>query len=175
MLVKVSVLTFARLVDVGGQRSERKKWMYCFEDLTAVLFVVSLAGIDLTLYEDRKTNRMQEALKLFHEICISKWFTNCCVILFLNKTDLFKAKLESGATIKNVFPDYPGDSNFKTSCEYVRTKFVDVCDPLTNKPKDIFVHFTCATDTDNVRHVFNSIKEFLFNQILKNSAIGFGM
>lgn len=32
------------LVDVGGQRSERRKWMHCFQDVTAVLFLVGLSG-----------------------------------------------------------------------------------------------------------------------------------
>jgi len=160
------------LVDVGGQRSERKKWMYCFEDVTAVLFVVALSGFDLTLYEDRKTNRMHESLKLFHEICISKWFTKAAMILFLNKSDLFKTKLENGASLKTAFPDYKGDNSFKDASEFIREKFVDVCDPLTNKPKDIYPHFTCATDTDNVKHVFEAVKDFLLHQALNTSGIG---
>jgi len=84
------------LVDVGGQRSERKKWMHCFEGITACLFCVALSGFDQTLFEDRKTNRMLEALKLFHEVCTSKWFTSTAIMLFLNKSDLFREKIESG-------------------------------------------------------------------------------
>ena len=41
-----------RLVDVGGQRSERKKWIHCFEDVTAILFFVALSAYDLGLRED---------------------------------------------------------------------------------------------------------------------------
>lgn len=32
------------LVDVGGQRSERRKWMHCFDDVKAVIFLVGLSG-----------------------------------------------------------------------------------------------------------------------------------
>ena len=32
------------VVDVGGQRNERKKWLHCFDDVKAVVFLVSLAG-----------------------------------------------------------------------------------------------------------------------------------
>eukprot|EP00026_Physarum_polycephalum_P008188 Phypoly_transcript_08267.p1 GENE.Phypoly_transcript_08267~~Phypoly_transcript_08267.p1 ORF type:complete len:388 (+),score=56.20 Phypoly_transcript_08267:98-1165(+) len=81
--------THFRMVDVGGQRSERKKWMYCFQDVTAVLFCVALSEYDLKLYEDDTTNRMHESIKLFKEICNTKWFVNTSMILFLNKKDLF--------------------------------------------------------------------------------------
>ena len=49
-----SLCTF-RVVDVGGQRSERRKWIQCFDDVRAVLFVCALSGYDMTLYEDGKT------------------------------------------------------------------------------------------------------------------------
>jgi len=44
-----------RLVDVGGQRSERRKWIQCFDDVRAVLFVAALSGYDMTLFEDGTT------------------------------------------------------------------------------------------------------------------------
>lgn len=43
-----------KMVDVGGQRSERKKWIHCFEGVTAIIFCVSLAGYDLVLAEDEE-------------------------------------------------------------------------------------------------------------------------
>ena len=47
-----------RMVDVGGQRSERKKWIHCFEGVTAIVFCVALSGYDLTLEEDGKIVRV---------------------------------------------------------------------------------------------------------------------
>jgi len=82
------------MFDVGGQRNERKKWIHCFENVTAVLFVASISDYNQTLYEDEKTNRMMEALSLFEEICNSRWFKNTAMILFLNKRDIFAEKIK---------------------------------------------------------------------------------
>ncbi|MEQ2260318.1 Guanine nucleotide-binding protein G(o) subunit alpha, partial [Xenotaenia resolanae] len=53
-----------RLFDVGGQRSERKKWIHCFEDVTAIIFCVALSGYDQVLHEDETTVRTQPACVL---------------------------------------------------------------------------------------------------------------
>ena len=43
------------MFDVGGQRSERKKWIHCFEGVTAIIFIVGLSEYDLVLAEDQET------------------------------------------------------------------------------------------------------------------------
>ena len=40
------------MFDVGGQRSERRKWIQCFDDVRALLFVAALSAYDMTLIED---------------------------------------------------------------------------------------------------------------------------
>jgi guanine nucleotide-binding protein subunit alpha len=50
-MFRVGELTY-KLFDVGGQRSERKKWIHCFENVTALVFLVSLSEYDQMLYED---------------------------------------------------------------------------------------------------------------------------
>ena len=57
-----------KMYDVGGQRNERKKWIHCFENVTAVLFVAAISEYDQKLFEDESQNRMSEALSLFEEI-----------------------------------------------------------------------------------------------------------
>lgn len=42
---------FVRMVDVGGQRSERRKWIHCFENVTSVMFLVALSEYDQYLHE----------------------------------------------------------------------------------------------------------------------------
>lgn len=40
------------MFDVGGQRSERKKWIHCFEGVTLIIFCVALSEYDQVLLED---------------------------------------------------------------------------------------------------------------------------
>jgi len=100
-----------RLLDVGGQRSERKKWMHCFQDVTAILFCVAMSEYDLKLYEDDTTNRMQESLKLFRDICTNRWFTDTAVVLFLNKKDIFAEKINK-VDLTVCFPKYTGGRDY---------------------------------------------------------------
>ena len=102
----IGELTY-KMFDVGGQRSERKKWIHCFENVTTILFLVAISEYDQLLFEDETVNRMQEALTLFDSICNSRWFVKTSIILFLNKIDRFKEKLPV-SPMKNYFPDYEG-------------------------------------------------------------------
>ena len=45
------------MFDVGGQRSERKKWIHCFENVTCLLFLVAISGYDQCLVEDKDAVR----------------------------------------------------------------------------------------------------------------------
>jgi guanine nucleotide-binding protein subunit alpha len=92
---------------MGGQRSERKKWIHCFEDVTTILFIVAISEYDQNLFEDESVNRMSEAFTLFDSICNSQWFTSTPMILFMNKSDLLREKLKT-VPIEKYFGDYTG-------------------------------------------------------------------
>ena len=154
---------FFTLIDVGGQRSERKKWIHCFQDVTAIIFCVGLSAYDQLLAEDEETNRMLESLKLFDSICNNPFFSKTSMILFLNKKDLFEEKIAiSPLTI--CFPEYEGNNEFEEAAEYIREQF-----ETQNKhgaTKEIYTHFTCATDTGNVRFVFDAVSDVLMRGVL---------
>ena len=48
------------MFDVGGQRSERKKWIHCFENVTSIIFCVALSEYDQVLLEE--SNQVRRAL-----------------------------------------------------------------------------------------------------------------
>jgi GTPase SAR1 family protein len=129
------------MYDVGGQRNERKKWIHCFEDVTAVIFVAALSEYDQVLLEDETQNRMVEAIDLFDEINNNKYFTKSAMMLFLNKRDLFQMKINKvdPADVKD-FEDYSGGiGNYDAGVEYFLKKFT-----ARNKVegKEIYAHAT---------------------------------
>merc|ERR1711916_218465 len=154
-----------KMVDVGGQRSERKKWMHCFQDVTAVIFCAALSAYDQVLYEDDTTNRMHESLKLFSEICNNRWFIDTAMILFLNKKDLFEDKIKH-TSITKCFPEYTGENTYKAASIYIESQFMARNE---NADKAIYPHHTCATDTGNVRVVFNAVKDIILRKVLDQS------
>lgn len=56
------------VVDVGGQRSERRKWINCFDGVQGIIFIVNLAGYCKVLYEDRNVIDLHESLELFEKV-----------------------------------------------------------------------------------------------------------
>jgi len=136
-----------RLVDVGGQRNERKKWIHCFDQVSAVLFVAAISEYDQVLFEDYTQNRMVEALMLFEEILGTRYFMHKPMILFLNKSDIFREKIaHSDITSVPAFADYDGaPDSFDDGVKYFAQKF-EGKDFSPNRK--IYTHVTCATSTD---------------------------
>ena len=93
------------LYDVGGQRAERRRWVQVFENATTVIFCVALSEYDQCLQEDTRQNRLMESFQLFDQIVNSRWFHHSSIVLFLNKTDIFRAKLRT-SPLSDYFPEY---------------------------------------------------------------------
>lgn len=156
-----------RMFDVGGQRSERKKWIHVFDNVQVVLFLAAISGYDQALVEDRNGNQMQEALMLFESIANSKYFERSALILFLNKMDLFREKIITGMSpISRQFPDYRGrDNDVEGGCEFFADRFRN----LVRQPKkELYVHYTNATDTDLLKKTMASVQDMIVQRNLNN-------
>lgn len=66
--MKLCFVSVSRMFDVGGQRSERKKWIHCFEGVTSIIFCVALSDYDLVLAEDEE----MVSLLLFRFVNLNK-------------------------------------------------------------------------------------------------------
>jgi guanine nucleotide-binding protein G(o) subunit alpha len=153
-----------RLFDVGGQRSERRKWIHCFEDVTAIIFCAALSEYDQMLYEDATTNRMHESLALFDSMINNPWFTHTSIILFLNKKDLFEEKIVR-RPLTLCFPEYSGPNEFEMAAQFVQAQF-EAKNESTGK--DVYTHLTCATDTLQVQFVFEAVTSVIISNNVKS-------
>ncbi|XP_059804339.1 guanine nucleotide binding protein (G protein) alpha v1 isoform X2 [Hypanus sabinus] len=138
---KISSLLI-RLYDVGGQRTERRKWISCFEDVRAVLFVAALSGYDMSLLEEPS------------------------VILFLNKIDLFQEKiLHSERHLRLYFTQYRGaNCDVDSAARYIASQFLLL---NRNPAKLVYHHFTTATDTSNIQVVFQVVIDTIVKENLE--------
>jgi len=158
-----------RMLDVGGQRSERRKWIHCFDCVTSVLFCTSLSEYDQTLREDDSQNRMKESLLLFDEIRNSPWFRTTPFMLFLNKTDLFREKMEVlKIPLSTCFEEFKDSNTYDNGTQFIKKKFLD----LNLDNKDVYTHFTCAISTENVKFLINSVKDNILKNTLDEAGIG---
>nr|7WY0_A Chain A, Engineered G alpha 13 subunit [Homo sapiens] len=154
-----------KMVDVGAQRSERKRWFECFDSVTSILFLVSSSEFDQVLMEDRLTNRLTESLNIFETIVNNRVFSNVSIILFLNKTDLLEEKVQI-VSIKDYFLEFEGDPH----CLRDVQKFLVEC--FRNKRRDqqqkpLYHHFTTSINTENIRLVFRDVKDTILHDNLK--------
>lgn len=118
---------------------------------------------------------------LFESICNSKWFVNTSMILFLNKVDLFKQKILK-SEIKEYFPDYKGiytvepqakinswanvgpSADYDQATEFFKRRFTKL---NANANKQIYVHYTVATDTRLLAHIMESVSDSILHENLQ--------
>ena len=89
------------------------------------------------------------------------------MILFLNKIDLFREKVESGsAPIAEHFPDYTSDPrDVRAGQEFFALRFKE----LVRQPgKETYVHYTNATDTDLLKKTMQSVQDMIIQRNLNN-------
>jgi len=152
-----------RMMDVGGQRSERKKWIHCFEGVQCLLFLASLSGYDQSLLEDVNANQMHEALMLFESLINGEWFKDKPIILFLNKVDLFREKLKK-SSVRAHFPDYNGpEGDEAAATQFFAEKFKTI---NRNANREIYIHYTTATDTNLLKATMQSVQDILIQKQL---------
>ncbi|KAG6839941.1 hypothetical protein C0991_010173 [Blastosporella zonata] len=154
------------MVDVGGQRSERKKWIHCFESVSCIIFCTALSEYDQVLLEEKSQNRMTESLVLFESVINSRWFLGTSFVLFLNKIDVFKEKLPK-VPLEAYYPEYTGGADVKKATKYVLWRFL-----RANRARlMVYPHITQATDTQNIRLVFGIVKDSIIRNALKHSGV----
>ncbi|CAG0878931.1 unnamed protein product [Darwinula stevensoni] len=163
------------MFDVGGQRDERRKWIQCFNDVTAIIFVTACSSYNMVLREDPNQNRLRESIELFKSIWNNRWLRTISVILFLNKQDILKEKVTAGKSrLEDWFPDFasyhtPQDAKVEEgetpqvvrAKYFIRDEFLRISTSSGDQRHFCYPHFTCAVDTNNIRRVFSDCRDII--------------
>jgi guanine nucleotide-binding protein G(i) subunit alpha len=167
-----------KFVDMGGQRSERRKWhIKSKEPPTAIIFVGAINEYTHRLYEDEKVNRLLESINLFNEVCNHQSYENIPIILFLNKMDLFTRDWDANKFIK-VFPEFANvhamlkrkdkSASIQAASSFLEDMYLD-CN--VSPGRQVYRFFTQATDTDQVETISQSVRDIIVKKNL-NASLG---
>jgi len=155
-----------RLVDVGGQRSERRKWMLWFDGVAVIMFVVAVSEFDQKLYEDIHVSRFDESMNVFSDVVTNPIFAKTRFLLFLNKIDLFEEKIKR-LNVKDYVSDFNGVEHDLESCiQFFERKYLEIA-----KDVDLGVFRSSATDSTIMEVVINNVITALLQRYLGNAGL----
>ncbi|KAJ6239816.1 guanine nucleotide-binding protein g(o) subunit alpha [Anaeramoeba flamelloides] len=143
-----------KVIDVGGQRSERRKWIHHFDNVSTVLFVVAMNEFNKKLFEDQSMNRMHESLAVCETVLNNDFFKKTDCVLLFNKVDLFKESLRKTQFGKH-FTKFKGQNNFEDVSLFIKKNFFSTI--KRQKKRKVDSHFVKATDTISVEEMINSV------------------
>ncbi|KAJ7459356.1 G-protein alpha subunit-domain-containing protein [Mycena latifolia] len=140
------------VVDVGGAKSERRKWIHTFNDVASIIFTVSLTAYDMCLIEDKHQNQMQDSMDVWDSICAARWLQKAPIILCFTKHDLFKKKVLT-SDIATFFPNFNGArGDAVAGHDYFRKRFLRLANKAGRvNEKEVYIHTATATDTGMMR------------------------
>jgi len=157
-----------KIIDVGGEREERVRWIdFLAQKITCVIFLGAIDEYDTKfIAEDgEEKNRLKESIELFKKIQTFQWLAHTTFILFLNKVDVFKEKLQTSDMVEH-FTDYRGfTKDYASNLAFVKRKFHE--DSSSRRPRMIYTHETCATDTAGMKFVFEAVRDTILQLNLR--------
>ncbi|UMM40913.1 hypothetical protein L5515_017403 [Caenorhabditis briggsae] len=189
-----------RLIDVGGQKTERRKWIHFFEGVTAVMFVCSLSSFNQATEQEpnnafawetslnkvqnkilvRSTgkakqrpgmvNRLDESVDLFTSIRENNFLKSSNFMLFLNKIDLLGKKLETIQFV-NHFPAYEQWITNDNSVQSVAEFIESMFREGLDADQKIYAHLTQATITTNIEYTFGLCCDVIFNKNIETLSL----
>ncbi|KAI0372073.1 G-alpha-domain-containing protein [Pilatotrama ljubarskyi] len=161
-----------RIYDVGGHRSLVPAWAPFFDDMNAILFLAPLSGFDQVLAEDESVNRLEDSVLLWKSICSNPLLGKTSLILFLNKIDIFKAKLRAGIPFGQYIISYGNRPNdYENTSSYMRRKFGQIHREYSPQARAFYCHFTSVTDTKSTSEVLVNIQESIITANLKSISL----
>ncbi|KAG6379714.1 guanine nucleotide binding protein, alpha subunit [Boletus reticuloceps] len=167
-----------RVFDVGGQRSLVTAWVPYFDDMNAIIFLAPISCFDQVLQEDPNVNRLADSFLLWKSIASSPLLKKTDLVLFLNKCDILRTKLESGIRLGDYITSYgdrPNDFESASTCQFdfdfrlivrdddtlpstdLRKKFAGLMKEHAGD-RPFYCHFTSVTDTQSTALILQNGK-----------------
>eukprot|EP01126_Amoeba_proteus_P032278 TRINITY_DN3150_c0_g2_i1.p1 TRINITY_DN3150_c0_g2~~TRINITY_DN3150_c0_g2_i1.p1 ORF type:complete len:194 (-),score=50.73 TRINITY_DN3150_c0_g2_i1:433-1014(-) len=143
--------TLWEFIDVGGQRTERRKWLHLFDDITALVYLTSLDFFNKTVEEDPNQNRLDEDVNLFRQMIVHPSLPKIW-IFFQNKVDIFEEQIKDGTFHKHC-PQSPTD--LEGAIKWHRKKFSS----HIPRDKQVSFHVTCALDTQKMKILIKQMND----------------
>ncbi|TBU49747.1 G-protein alpha subunit [Dichomitus squalens] len=160
------------LYDVGGARGQRHSWIPYFDDANAIIFLAPVSAFDQYLDEDPRTNRVDDSLQLFKQICSNVLLKRAHLVLFLNKTDLLKAKLAAGVKVNKYITSYGDRANeYDAVVAYFKAHFAQVHRRNNESNRVLFTHLTSVVDTKAMQSIITDVRDSIFRGYLKSAAL----
>jgi len=160
------------LFDVGGARGQRHSWVPYFDDANAIIFVSPMSAFDQYLEEDGRTNRIDDSLQLFTQICSNQLLKKVHLVLFLNKTDILRKKLEQGLSVSKYILSYGDRPNeYESVVQYFRAHFLQVHRRNNENRRVLYTHLTNVTDTKATQSIIGNVRDSIFRGYLQSAAL----
>lgn len=158
-----------RVYDVGGHRSLRAAWAPYFDDVNVILFLAPISAFDQVLEEDPTINRLEDSVMLWKSIVTNPLLARTNLVLFLNKIDILKRKLEAGIRFADHIVSY-GDrpNDYDNTSLYLRRKFGQIHKENLGKNKDraFYAHCTEVTNPQSTQLILADLQESIVRKNL---------
>ncbi|EFC46448.1 predicted protein [Naegleria gruberi] len=151
-----------KLVDTGGQSSERRKYKnVSFSSVRACVFVVNMSGFTKSLYENENVNDLIDSIELFKELFNQPFYENVPILLLFNKMDMFSYQIQKGKDLSSLFPEFDNNATIleekvDNSLKFLFKKYKDT---LNSNPIRVQYMPTALTDLKDAQKVFERVME----------------
>ncbi|KAJ7186121.1 guanine nucleotide-binding protein alpha subunit [Mycena filopes] len=159
------------IYDVGGSRSMRHAWLPYFDTVNAIIFLAPLSPFDERLLEDPAVNRLEDTLLLWRAIVQSPLVgRRVALVVFLNKCDLLKRKLQSGVQVRKHLISF-GDRENEVGVvvKYLKDKFKDILRADAAHPRTTYLYATSVTDTKATAATLAIVRDGIIREHLKHA------
>ncbi|PPQ98404.1 hypothetical protein CVT24_004083 [Panaeolus cyanescens] len=167
-------------------------WAPYFDNMDAIIFLAPISGFDevrnvgkskhnysiadndigfiQVLSEDTSVNRLEDSFKLWEKIISNPLLKETQIVLFLNKIDLLKEKLQAGVQFNHWVLSYRDKPNDYDSISlYLKRKFGILLKQHSPIPRVFYCHLTSMTDAKSTQQILVNVKDMVIRQNLQSS------